>query len=85
VVRVPQVPRFPEPPRRREAIEKALAPYIGQVVRVPVMLKMLAEQHGISVIDFVDEMEKLKRDGFISYAAMSLTGGRMKINGRRQP
>jgi hypothetical protein len=83
-VRVPQVPRYPDPARRREVIEKAFAPYIGQVVRVPEMLKMLAEQHEISVIDFVDEMEKLKRDGFISYAAMSLTGGRMKINGPRE-
>ncbi len=65
-------------------IEAAFAPYAGQVVRVPVMLKLLAESHGISVGDFVDEMEGLRRDGVISYEAMSLTRGRMKINGRRR-
>jgi hypothetical protein len=77
-----RVPDFHDPTRRREVIERALAPHAGKGMRTPEMLALLAE-HGISLNDFVYEVSGLERDGVISYDTLSLTGGWIQVPGKR--
>jgi hypothetical protein len=78
-VKVPvDVPRYPDPERRREVIERTLAQHAGKTLSIRQVLALLAVER-ISIADFVDEAMALQRDGVVSFAPFSLSAGWVRI------